>query len=139
MAIFDFRLQRVLQYREMQEQWAKDAYLAAKAARVHSEETLDGIRERRNYLLESTPTDLDSRRALEHTLIHFDDQDRAQQSIIAILATEETNALAAWQSQKRELDTIGNLREHAHEAWKLDEDRKEQAALDEWAVTRRTA
>jgi flagellar export protein FliJ len=139
MAIFDFRLQRVLEYREMQEGWAKEAYLAARSVRLQGEVELQQIRDERSYLLEHTPSDLNSRRDLEHRLALIEDRERAQHQILMVLGNEETNALAAWQNQKRELEMVKNLKESALEEFKLEESRREQAELDEWAVMRRAA
>ena len=60
-------------------------------------------------------------------------------SVLAVLETEEANALLAWQERKRELEALLKLREQAFAEYQLDETRREQAELDEWAVTRRTA
>jgi flagellar export protein FliJ len=139
MAIFEFRLEKVLQFRQMQESWAKDAYLDARAARLEAEVEILNLKDRRGQLLEKTATDIDSRRALELTLLRIDDQERSQNHVLAVLANEEETAMNAWQHQKRELETLVQLREAALEEFKAEEARREQADLDEWAVMRRAA
>jgi hypothetical protein len=67
--MFEFRLQRVLEYRERLEGWAKDTYLDSRAARLETEAGIHELRMRRGDLLENTPTDLNSRTALEATLL----------------------------------------------------------------------
>ena len=123
----------------MQEGWAKDAYLFARAARLEGEAELQLIRDERSYLIENTPTDLESRKALESRLALLDDRERGQNQILMVLGNEETNALAAWQLQKQELEMVRKLKETAQEQHTLQENRREQAELDELAVLRRTA
>ncbi len=137
--MFEFRLQKVLEYREMLEGRAKDSYLDSRAARLEVEASLLVLHNRRGNLLENTPSDLNSRRALESTLLHFDDQERSDNLVLNVLKAEEETALEAWQFAKREVETLARMREVALEEYNLEESRKEQAALDEWAVLRRSA
>lgn len=139
MAIFSFRLQKVLEYREMQESWAKDAYLDAKAARVAAEDEILAIQSTRGELIETTPTEIDALRNLESLLLRLDELERDQTYVVNILGNEETNALAAWQNQKRELETLVRLRDAELEEWTLEESRREQREIDEWAVMRHSA
>jgi flagellar export protein FliJ len=135
--MFEFRLQKVLEYRERLEGWAKDSYLDARAARLEAEATLHELRLRRGNLLENTPTDLNSRTALEGTLLHLDDQERAQAVVLKVLLSEEETSFIAWQAAKRDSETLVRLRDAALEEYKLEETSREQSALDEWAVLRR--
>jgi flagellar export protein FliJ len=137
--MFEFRLQRVLEYRERLEGWAKDTYLDSRAARLETEAGIHELRMRRGDLLENTPTDLNSRTALEATLLHLDDGERSQNVVLKVLLNEEVTALNAWHLTKRDLETLVRLREAALEEYKLEENRREQAELDEWAVLRRKA
>jgi flagellar export protein FliJ len=137
--MFEFRLEKVLEYREVQEGWAKDNYLDSRAARIQAEATIHEVRARRGYLLENTASDINSRRALEATLLRLDDDERAQNVVRNVLVAEEESALNAWHHAKRELETLQRLRDAALEEYTLEESRREQAALDEWAVLRRVA
>jgi flagellar export protein FliJ len=139
MAKFEFRLQRVLEYRELQEGWAKDAYIEARAVRLEAEAAIEAINTRRKSILGEKPGSLDDHRILERYLQQLDDEERTQRHIIQILETEEATALAAWQERKRDLEAFVKLREKALEEFKLEETRREQAELDEWTTTRRTA
>jgi flagellar protein FliJ len=139
MAKFNFRLQKVLEYREMQEGWAKDAYIEARAMRLGAEATVEAIAERRKEAFSNRLQSLDDHQMLERYLQQLDDEERAQRSVIAVLETEEANALVVWQERKKELESRVKLRDHAFADYQLDETRREQAELDEWAVTRRTA
>ena len=137
--MFEFRLQKVLEYRERLEGFAKDAYLDARSSRLAAEATLLEIRGRRGNLLECTATDLDSRRALEATLLSLDDQERAEKLVLNVLIGEEETAMTAWIFAKRELESLVRLREAALKEYELEQNRQEQKELDDWAIMRRAA
>lgn len=136
---FEFRLQSVLDYRENLEKWAKDAYLDAKAQRLEGEAALSAIGARRAQLLDQRATTVEDRIAMQNALAKMDDDERAQQSVIQVLITEEMDALDAWHRAKRDFQVMEKMREQAEEEWKLEAGRKEQAELDEWATTRKAA
>ncbi|MFI5385576.1 MAG: flagellar export protein FliJ [Fimbriimonadales bacterium] len=136
---FRFRLQKVLEYREAMEHWAQEAYLETRVARLEGDATLLEIRNRRAAALQQTPSTLEERKELERTLQMHDEDERGQEIVVEILATEEAKALDAWQEKKRELETISKLRDKALEEWLLDERRHDQSELDEWSVLRRGA
>ena len=59
MAKFKFRLEKLLEYRRLQEKWAKDAYLATVARRVEAEVEIESLKRRRNLATGSRPCALD--------------------------------------------------------------------------------
>ncbi|HVT14422.1 MAG TPA: flagellar FliJ family protein [Fimbriimonadaceae bacterium] len=136
---FEFRLQKVLEYRQAMENWAQEAYLETRVARLEAEAVLSGVDERRKECLHRKADTLEARQLLEITLQSLDDDEKAQILVIDVLKTEEEKALNVWQEKKRELETIVKLRDKSYEDWKLEETRREQAELDEWAVLRRGA
>jgi flagellar protein FliJ len=136
---FEFRLQKVLEYREAMEHWAQEVYLDTRVARLEGEAALLEVRNRRATALQQTANGLNERRHLELFLQTIDDDELAKQTIIEVLLAEEEKALGLWHEKKRELETIVKLREHAHEEWQLEANRQEQAELDEWSVLRRGA
>lgn len=139
MKSFKFRLQRVLEYREAMEHWAQEAYLDTRVARLEGEATLLEVQNRRSATLQQSAGTLDERKLLEMTLHTLDDDERAKQTIVEVLRTEEEKALNVWHEKKRELETMVKLRDKAFEEWQLEATRKEQAELDEWSVLRRGA
>jgi flagellar export protein FliJ len=139
MKIFKFRLQKVLEYREAMENWAQEAYLDTRVARLEGEAALLEVRNRRAAALRNSATGIEERRHLEMFLQSIDDDETAKQTIIDVLQNEENKALALWHEKKIELETILKLRDRAHEEWQLDTNRREQAELDEWSVLRRGA
>ncbi|HTQ09527.1 MAG TPA: flagellar FliJ family protein [Fimbriimonadaceae bacterium] len=136
---FRFRLQKILEYREAMEHWAQEAYLETRVARLEGEAALQDIRSRRSALLQNSADSLAERRELEMAVQVLDDDETAQKTVIEVLVAEESKAFDVWQEKRRELETMVKLRDHALDAWTLEETRYEQAQLDEWAVLKRSA
>ncbi|MFQ3668238.1 MAG: hypothetical protein SNJ61_05045, partial [Fimbriimonadaceae bacterium] len=65
MARFQFRLQKVLEYRGTMEERAKDAYLEARVSRLACEQEIGVLRDRRRRHLQEPVRDLEEHRALE--------------------------------------------------------------------------
>lgn len=137
MKVFQFRLQKVLNYRETMERWAQEAYLDTRVARLEAEAAVLEVDARRQAALGQSPASLDDHKALEARLLRFDDEERERQMVAEILQAEEEKALAAWNEKKQELEAMVKLREKAHEEWRTEANRTEQAELDEWSVMRR--
>lgn len=135
---FYFRLQKVLEYRELQENWAKDAYLAAKSARIQSETELAHIKARHAQAQKTRTVDLNERRMLETYLAKLLEDICSQQSVIEILAGEEEHARNEWLETKKKKEALLKLREAAEIEWTKAENFQEQKDLDEWS-TRRAA
>ena len=136
---FEFRLQKVLEYREAMEHWAQEVYLETRVARLEGESALLNVQNRRAAALSQSANTLDDRKRLELILASLDDDERGQLTVVEVLTTEEEKALTAWQEKKRELEVIAKLRDKAREVWQLESIRHEQAELDEWAVLKRGA
>jgi len=138
-ATFKFRLQRVLEYREMEEKWAKDHFLEKQAARFEAESELAEIDRTRKAYLGMGADDLTQRRELEIRLQKLDDCERAQRLLIYTLQEEEDEARAIWLDKRQEKSVMEKLRERAHEEFKVLIEKQEQQALDEFATQRRVA
>jgi flagellar protein FliJ len=136
---FQFRLQRVLEYREMEEKWAKDHFLEKQAARFEAESELNEIDKARRTYLVMGADDLTQRRELELRLQKLDDNERAQRLLIYTLQEEEEDARAIWLDKRQDKSIMEKLRERAHEEFKAILEKREQNALDEFATQRRIA
>lgn len=136
---FDFRLQNVLEYRLLTEQWAKDAYLDARAKRLEADMVHLGIQQRRGDLLKTPATDIEDLQALDLHLKLIDDQESHQKLVVQVLTNEEGNCFEQWHQRKNDVDVITKLRDQAYEEWQKDMGRAEQYALDEWTIHRRKA
>lgn len=136
---FEFRLQRVLAFREMEAEWLKEEYLARRLDRVDAEVALEGIQNRRHTILSQPVNSLPEHQALQMLLESIDDEERAQKSVLSVLEAEEEQALATWTAKRQEVEALVKLKEKQFEQWKLESEQEEQKALDEWANTRREA
>lgn len=139
MAKFEFRLQQVLDYRAMEEGWAKSAYLEARANRIEKEVELAALHDHRKTMLGAPVFTLDEHRNLEVMLLRLDDEEEELKAVINVLQNEEEVALNTWHDRKRDLEVLVKLREKAEDEWKAEEARREQAELDEWTSMRRAA
>lgn len=139
MAKFHFRLERVLEYRRLEESWAKEAYLDARMKRLECQATLHGIAARRSELLGIPAVTLEDHRSRELRLSVLDDQERAEEAALSVLLQEEERVMGAWHAKRQEVRALEKLREGAETEWRRAEERKEQAELDEWSVLRRAA
>src|SRR4051794_23078407 len=101
---FNFRLQKVLEYRQMLEQWAKEAYPDARTARLEAEMGLIQISELRHETLGWKVGNLDGLRTLELKLKKLDEKEIEQQVVVNVLSNEEEKALEAWTEKKIELE-----------------------------------
>ena len=139
MAEFAFRLQRVLQYRELAEGWAKDAYLEARGARLEAVAVLEVIQQRRNEIIKEPTKTIDDRLALEACIEKSKEDERQQEIVIDLLETDEAKRKEDWTEARKELQALEKLREAALAQWKLEENRREQKAADELTIQRRAA
>ena len=139
MAKFRFRLEKLLEYRRLQEKWAKDTYLEARARRNEGEGELEGVRTRRAKILSNRPANLQALRDFEAFLIRLDDDEQGAIAMLGVLEDEEKTARDEWIAAKSEAEAIQKLREQAYADWQREELKREQAELDEWAVLRRSA
>lgn len=137
MAEFSFRLARVLEYRELQEDWAKRAYLNAQAARLHEDAELAKTHARRTQTLKHPALGVADRIALERVLLALDDIEHQQRIALQVLLQEEAQAMSDWTEKRKQAEALRKLRDKAFNDFEYQEAWREQAALDEWAALRR--
>lgn len=136
---FNFRLQKVLEYRRLQEEWARDAYLDARTSRLEAEMSLIEIGQRRNEVLRRQADTLDGLRTLEIKLKKLDDKEIEQQIVVNVLFNEEEKALSTWTEKKIELELLQKMYDKEFAQWQREADRSLQRELDDWALRRRAA
>lgn len=139
MAKFTFRLEKLMSYRRTVEQRAKDDYLARRAKRIEGEIEIEKIKQKRLDSLLHRYATLADLQAHERYLTRLDDDQRAVQAALSVLEGEEEIARQQWLAKKRDVDSLEKLRDKALVEWNVEQDRAEQRALDEWAVTRRAS
>jgi flagellar export protein FliJ len=136
---FEFRLQRVLDYRAMLVEWAKQAYLEAQARRIESENELTKIFRQREVILAVPANTLVDRRVIEACLIRLDEKERQQLTVVNDLSLDEGRCLREWLDKRQDLEALQKLREREFAVWTKAANRAEQKALDEWTSQRRAA
>jgi flagellar FliJ protein len=136
---FKFKLQKLLDYRRGLEDEAKAAFLSARATRLEAEREVEKIHNLRAAALNGDSAGLGAREALDAYLARLDDQQRAAETVVAVLAGEEGKAMSDWMRKRQEAEALAKIRA-AHEAqWRKKEERLEQAMLDDWTSSRRAA
>jgi flagellar FliJ protein len=139
MRSFRFRLEKLLEYRRLQEKWAKDEFLSCRAKRIEGENEIDRLKQRRAQAMRTTYPTLSERRSQEAFASRLDDERRAVESAVAVLAGEEEVARQKWLSVRKDAEALQKLREKDHELWTIEEQRRVQRDLDEWTITRRAS
>lgn len=136
---FSFRLQKVLEYRALQEQWAKEAWLEARSLRFAAEMELQrAIREKARAEL-ILPANVEEMQALDLYLEKLSDDIEAHRAIVDTLLLEEQRAHDEWVEARRNHEVLCRLRDRAYKEWELAKSREEQKALDDWTNSRREA
>ena len=139
MSSFAFRLQKVFEYRELEEGWAKDNFLAKHISRMEAENELFQLEDDRRFLLSAGADDLSARMELEIRIQKLDDHERALRILINQLAADEEKARDEWVLKKQDKSVLEKLRDKAYAAWLYRQNKLEQSALDEWAVQKQRA
>jgi len=134
---FQFRLEKVLEYRRSQEDEAKQKFLTLRASRIRGEAEISAIGLRRKQMLAHPVKGLTGFTELQMRMIRLDDEERFTRTALTVMVNEEEAAERAWLLRRQELRSIELLREKSFAEWSYEQERSEQAALDEWAVMRR--
>lgn len=136
---FAFRLAKLLEYRLLQEKWAKDEYLACRAKRLEGEKQIELLKEKRGEAARKNYGTLDERRAQEAYVNRLEDEKRGFEAAVAVLAGEEEVARVKWLNFKKDAEVLEKLRQKDFELWTVEEQRRVQNELDEWSVQRRAS
>lgn len=139
MKMFDFRLKKVLEYRRLTEEWAKDAYLEARTARLEAEIARIVIEKERFELYNGVPRTINELLSREQRLELLQARHREQCIVIDVLLEDEARALAEWNARKQDVQALEKLHDKAFAEWMYEVNREEQAFLDEWTNGRRAA
>lgn len=134
MPAFAFSLQRVLDYRRLEEEWARETLRFAREAREEAETELEHLHAQRRALTAQPAVSLAARLDLEAFHTALDRDVESAQNRLALLANDEAKAAADWREARAAAEALTKLRESAHAEWEREEARREQADLDEWAV-----
>lgn len=136
---FEFRLQRILDYRVLQEDWAKTAFLEAQASRVQAERELEVLVGKKQEVASQSRQSLVEMKDLETWTLRIEDEIEAQLSMIRILEDEEKKQQQEWIEAKQALESMEKLRLIAKEEYDKTINSEEQKELDEWANRKKAA
>lgn len=118
----------------MIEESARESYLEARAARLGAERELARFAESKRLLVGCHCATLQDRIALEASLNWQDELEANQRIAIEVLHQEEAARRADWIQRRNDLKVLEKLRERAYDQWQIDERRREQREMDEFAV-----
>lgn len=136
---FEFRLQRVLDYRALQEEWAQTAFREAQASRILAEKELSALVEKKLNVSSQARNSLVEMKDLETWILRIEDEIESQHSVIRILEEEEIKYQQEWIAARQALESMQKLREIALEEYEKTVETEEQKELDEWANRKRAA
>ena len=136
---FAFRLDKLLEYRRLQEKWAKDEYLSCRAKRIEGEKQIEQIKQRRFVAMGKQYKTIQEKRAQHNFASRLDDERRAVEAAVSVLAGEEELAKQKWFGAKKGAEALEKLKQKDLELWTVEERRKAQRELDEWSLRKRAS
>ncbi|MBS1714735.1 MAG: flagellar export protein FliJ [Armatimonadetes bacterium] len=139
MAQFRFRFEKLLEYRTLQEKWAQDAHVEAMARQRECEQEIEALVRRRQEAMTAGTCGLEGRLALDGYLNRLSDEADEFRAVLGVLESDVEKARNEWLKARQDKQAMEKLRESDLAEWQLEENRREQAELDEWAVMRRAS
>lgn len=136
---FEFRLERVRQYRRQLEDQAKKELLETQLRVRQAERELEEMLDHRRQMLENALGTVGERMNTLNYVSFLDEKCASQESIIAILRQDEEMMRNQWMAARRDAELLEKLKTKAKDEYDLDLSRFEQAELDEWTMMRRDA
>lgn len=146
MARFQFRLARLLKLREIDEELARDAFLAAdhkardaeRAVELASQErarAIDDARAMQSSAKLEPHALLAAGTCVERALVRLQERTRVAQGLRAKAEAER----ATWTARRADLKGLERLQDRDRDAWRAEEGRREAQTLDEVASVRAQA
>lgn len=136
---FKFRLAKLLEYRKLQEKWAKDEFLSCRARRIEGENEIQRLKDQRAAAMQRDYGTPEEKLAQQNFAARLDDDMRAVEAAVAVLAGEEEVARQKWLKVRTDAEALEKLKEKDQALWSVEEQRRIQKDLDEWTITRRAA
>ncbi len=138
MAKFRFKLETLRQFRIGEAEEAKLAFSQAQRSRFEMEDfLLELALRRRESLNESSISGYQDRLALQNWMDNLDVQQQHGEAALMVLLDEEEACRQLWYERQQAADALEKLRVRHRQEFELEQSRREQAQLDEWAVMRR--
>jgi flagellar FliJ protein len=137
MSKFEFRLEKVLHYKQSLEEEAKVTYMEAIERRKLAERDLHKVIQHKFDVQSFDVHDLEFLRAKEAYLSRLEEEVESRRVILSVANAEEHKTQSLWLARRVDKGALEKLREHKMREWWLESQRLEQAGLDEWTTTRR--
>lgn len=134
---FQFSLEKVLDYRWLQEQDAKRAYASAQKALNEQESILQQIKKEKNELMEIRETTINRMQVQQWYLLDLNQRLVATTQTIQEMRQYVATALQNYITAQKERKILEKLSEKQLEEYQLAANREEQKMLDEMASRRR--
>lgn len=136
---FRFRFQKVLDYRMMLEESAKEAYRLARAASLEAENKFQEMRKKLADALKTPGETIEEMMIWETYIERLEDEIEQQITLMEIRKKEEAAAFENWGEARKSRKSLQKLYDIAKEAWAKEIEKTEQKQLDEWTVLKRGA
>lgn len=136
---FKFRLAKLLEYRQLQEKWAKDEFLSCRARRIEGENEIQRLKDQRTAAMQKDYATLEEKLVQQNYASRLEDDKRAVEAAVAVLAGEEEIARQKWLKVRTDAEALEKLKEKDLALWSMEDQRRIQKDLDEWTITRRAA
>uniref|UniRef100_UPI00403F7DBB flagellar export protein FliJ n=1 Tax=Candidatus Enterococcus willemsii TaxID=1857215 RepID=UPI00403F7DBB len=134
---FQFSLEKVLDYRWLQEQDAKRVYASAQKALNEQESILQQIKQEKNELMEIRETTVNRMQVQQWYLLDLNQRLVATTQTIQEMRQYVATALQNYITAQKERKILEKLSEKQLEEYQLVANREEQKMLDEMASRRR--
>ncbi|KAF1302011.1 flagellar export protein FliJ [Enterococcus saccharolyticus] len=134
---FQFSLEKVLDYRWLQEQDAKRVYASAQKALNEQESILQQIKQEKNELMEIRETTVNRMQVQQWYLLDLNQRLVATTQTIQEMRQYVATALQNYITAQKERKILEKLSEKQLEEYQLAANREEQKMLDEMASRRR--
>jgi len=136
---FRFRFQKVLDYRLMLEESAKEAYRLAREASLAAENQFQEMKKKLADALKTPGETIEEMMIWETYIERLEDELEEQIVLMEIRKKEEASAFENWREARKSRKSLQKLHDMAKENWEKEVEKREQKQLDEWTVLKREA
>lgn len=134
---YEFRMEKVLRVRRLQEDAARAAVAAARRAEQQAQSALEASQAHYSSLTTAAPTTSSVQfLALRERAAHRATGVRLSEGLRFVAAQETAASVHTWQESNRRVDALERLDERRREEYGIEARRAEDAAVDEIVVAR---
>lgn len=134
---FKFRLETTLNYRVDQEKASYKLFIQSQIRLQNVLSEKKRLEQQKRALWEKTSTKISDLTTKELYLQRIEHEINCYEHILNTLRSEQKVAEEKWRVSRMELKAMEKLKENAFKDWMIEQNKLEQAELDEWTTTRR--